>query len=77
MKNFFEVFVLLVLTFSAAVLFSFVTAWVVMLLWNWLMPEIFDISTITYWQAFGMMILSSMLFGGIKFNYNKTVKKNE
>ncbi len=33
-------------------------------LWNWLMPEIFGLTTITYWQAIGLMIFSKILFGG-------------
>lgn len=34
----------------------------VMLLWNWLMPIIFGLKTITWMQAFGLMLLSGMLF---------------
>lgn len=41
-------------------LFGF--GWVVMLLWNWLMPEIFGLGRVTYWQAWGLMILSCILF---------------
>lgn len=33
-----------------------------MWLWNWLMPEIFGITTIGFWQAWGLLILSSMIF---------------
>ena len=36
--------------------------WVLMLLWNWLMPVIFGLKTINYWQAWGLLILSSILF---------------
>ena len=42
-------------------LFGFVT----MLLWNWLMPEIFGLTTITYWQSWGLLILSCILFKGL------------
>ena len=38
---------------------------VVMALWNWLMPEIFGLKTLTYWQAWGMLALSCILFGKI------------
>src|SRR5271169_2436462 len=38
---------------------------VVMLLWNWLMPEIFGLRTLTYWQAWGVLALSCILFGRI------------
>ena len=34
----------------------------VMLLWNWLMPEIFGLSEITFWQAIGINILCTVLF---------------
>ena len=33
-------------------------------LWNWIMPEIFGLKTITIWQALGINLLSSGLFGG-------------
>jgi hypothetical protein len=38
--------------------------WVVMLLWNWLMPVIFGLKTLTYWQAWGLLLLTSILFKG-------------
>jgi hypothetical protein len=34
-----------------------------MLLWNWLMPVIFGLTVITYWQAFGIIILARLIFG--------------
>lgn len=36
----------------------------VMLLWNWLIPDIFGLSCIGFWQALGLLILSRILFGG-------------
>ncbi len=36
---------------------------VIMLLWNWLMPMIFGLIKITYWQGLGLLALSSILFG--------------
>ncbi len=38
---------------------------VVFLLWNWLMPAIFQLPEINYWQAIGILILSKILFLGI------------
>lgn len=38
--------------------------WILMLLWNWLMPIIFDLTTITFWQALGLLVMSKLLFGG-------------
>lgn len=36
----------------------------VKLLWNWLMPSLFALRAITYWEAFGIVILAKILFGG-------------
>ncbi len=33
------------------------------LLWNWLMPDIFGLRTITYLQALGLLLLCRLLFG--------------
>jgi len=38
---------------------------VTMLLWNWLMPCIFGLAAISFWQALGLLVLSRILFGGI------------
>ena len=38
---------------------------VVMLLWNALMPQIFALPFLNYWQAVGLLILARVLFGGI------------
>jgi hypothetical protein len=39
--------------------------WLVMMLWNWLMPAVFSgARVIDYWQALGLIVLSRVLFGG-------------
>lgn len=39
--------------------------WLVMLLWNWLMPALFvGAQQVDYWQALGILLLSKILFGG-------------
>lgn len=41
--------------------------WVVMALWNWLMPALFSgVNEIGYLQALGMLVLSKILFGGFR-----------
>ena len=35
----------------------------VMLLWNWLMPAVFGLIVISYWQALGLLVLCRILFG--------------
>jgi hypothetical protein len=42
----------------------FVFGFVTMHLWNWLMPMIFGLTPITFWQALGLVLLSKILFGG-------------
>lgn len=39
---------------------------VVLLLWNALMPVIFHLPEITFWQALGLLVLSKILFGGFR-----------
>lgn len=35
----------------------------VMYLWNWLMPTLFGLVTISFWQALGIFALAKILFG--------------
>lgn len=42
----------------------------IMLLWNWLMPELFGLPSITFWQAAGLLILCKILFGGFGSNHH-------
>jgi len=35
-------------------------------LWNWLMPTLFRLPAIGFWQALGLMALSWILFGGFR-----------
>lgn len=39
--------------------------WLTMILWNWLVPELFSGPLIGYWQTAGLFILSKILFTGI------------
>ncbi len=38
----------------------------VMLLWNSLVPELFHGPSLRYWQALGLLLLSRILFGGLR-----------
>ena len=38
----------------------------VLQLWNWLMPELFGLPPLRFWQAVGLMALSWILFGGLR-----------
>ena len=48
--------------------------YVVMYLWNWLMPVIFGLTTITFWQAIGLGLLAKLLLGGIGGDKSKKRK---
>ncbi|MDR2064370.1 MAG: hypothetical protein LBP85_01465 [Prevotellaceae bacterium] len=46
----------------------------VMLLWNWLMPAIFNLKPVNFWQSLGLLALSRVLFGGMIGNRCKMHK---
>lgn len=41
---------------------------VVMLLWNWLMPEIFGLPKLSFVQALGLLVLCKVLLGSFGLN---------
>jgi hypothetical protein len=68
MKNNIEqVLTLIGLIVLAAILFTLP----LQLLWNWLMPHLFNLPELTFWQAFGLNMLA-----GILFRSNINVKKD-
>jgi hypothetical protein len=46
---------------AGIVAFGYIT----MLLWNALLPEIFHLPEITFWQSLGLLFLFRLLFGGM------------
>ena len=55
--------VMFVILFIGAVLLF---GMVVMFLWNAILPAVLHVSTITFAQALGILVLSKILFGGFK-----------
>ena len=56
----------------AMVLAIFFFAWITFLLWNWLVPVLFNGPIISYWQALGLLTLTKILFfgiGGRRYSY--------
>ncbi len=49
---------------------ALILGFVVMWLWNWLMPTIFGLTKITFWQAWGLVVLSHILFKSFPHNKN-------
>ena len=56
--TFFVSIIFFIVLFAIDLIFAFPFMWP----WNWLMPELFGLKVIEYWQAFGLMILCGMLF---------------
>ena len=51
-----------IVVMAILVVLSFLEAWIVQLLWNWLAPIFWTTAPIlTYWQAFGVCILISII----------------
>ena len=38
-----------------------------MILWNWLMPIIFNLPTITFFQACGLQLIATLLFKPVRY----------
>jgi hypothetical protein len=56
-----------ILRVVAIVIVAFtVFGFVVTHLWNYLMPALFGLRMITFWQAVGLIILGRLLFGGFR-----------
>jgi hypothetical protein len=53
------------LAIVAFLLFIGVGGYVVRLLWNWLLPPLFGLPQITFWQALGLLALCRILLGGL------------
>lgn len=68
----FKKFELILMTLTLWPIVSLLLAWPVKLLWNWLMPVIFGLPLISFWQAAGLMLLISILF-----RWNFSVKTND
>jgi hypothetical protein len=61
---------------AVAVLFALAFGLIVQYLWNFLMPDLFALRTITYWQAFALVILAKIFFGAFgphhgRFHYDR------
>ena len=49
---FFRIIGWVILGIIGAAALAFILGYVVMLLWNWIMPDIFGLVEITFWQSF-------------------------
>ena len=47
-----------------SLLFGFIMAVPIVWLWNYVVPSIFGLNSITYWQAYALYILITIIFNG-------------
>ena len=57
-----------VIAMGLAVFFGLLVAWPLMWAWNYVMPVVFSLPVVTYWQAFSLYVVSVLLIkaGGSK-----------
>lgn len=53
---------IILVVFLVAFILGFIMAWPVLWIWNWMMPDVFGVSEITYWQAFWGSFLAKLIF---------------
>ena len=58
-----RIFFMVIGGMALAVLVAAIFGFAVMYLWNWLMPGLFGLKTIGYWQALGIVLLGKLIFG--------------
>jgi hypothetical protein len=58
-------FVMVPLAILAMVLITFLGGELVLHLWNWLVPSLFGLRVLTFWEALGLLALCRILFGGL------------
>lgn len=58
------------------VLFALVFGIFVKILWNWLMPELFSLPRISYWQAWGLVLLSHIFFKNTEHRFRSNINDN-
>jgi Ca2+/H+ antiporter, TMEM165/GDT1 family len=56
---------------ALTVLGIFAFGYLFMLLWNALLPELFGLHAITFWQGVGLLVLGKMLFGGFRSGWGR------
>jgi hypothetical protein len=52
-----------VLGIAGAILLGLLFGKLIMWLWNWLMPSLFGLRTIGFWEGLGIFLLAKLIFG--------------
>ncbi|MFK7811026.1 MAG: hypothetical protein AB8B59_00940 [Maribacter sp.] len=59
----------------AAIVFLLLFGYGFMLLWNWLMPDVFGLPILSYWKAVGILVMAKLLFGSFEGKGHKKHSK--
>lgn len=71
MKHFTEFVVTVIGVIGLVAIIGLLVSLPVWLLWNWLMPVIFGVKTISWLQALGLIMLCQLLFSSNKIKRSK------
>ena len=63
MENFLKFTGGLILVLGLLFIVGALFAWPIVWIWNWMMPELFDLPLIGFWHAFWGSILFRLIFG--------------
>ncbi|MFH6602847.1 hypothetical protein ACEZ3G_05120 [Maribacter algicola] len=80
-EKFFRGFFKVLFMILAAIVFVLLFGYGFMLLWNWLMPDVFGLPMLNYWKAVGLLVMAKLLFssfgGENKKHHAKPHKRNK
>ena len=54
--------IVIVIALASILAISALGGLIFMLAWNWIMPHLFELPTLTYWQGFGLVFIVYFLF---------------
>ncbi len=74
-ETFFKGFFKVVFMIVAAIVFLLLFGYGFMLLWNWLMPDVFGLPVLSYWKAVGILVMAKLLFGNFEGKGHKSHSK--
>ncbi len=60
----------IIISVVVAVVLLFVFTQLLEYLWNTTMPQVFNLKLITFWQAFRLLLIASLLMSGGIIHYN-------
>ena len=72
-----QILLMALLAIVGITVFGFIFGYIIMWLWNKLMPEIFGFTTITYWQGIGLFVLARILLGSFGSDNSNKVSSSK